>query len=73
MSKKQEKNDCLFHCCAVCDLRGFCRKRDQNRRIYREVHRKTFSGAVLFTDSSKADGFSVSAVPRGSTRMERHF
>ena len=33
----------------------------------REVHRKTFSGAALFTDSSKADGFSVSAVPRGST------
>ena len=52
----------LFVICAV-----FAASAIRTDVFNREVHRKAFSGAALFTDSSKADGFSVSAVPRGST------
>ena len=33
----------------------------------RTVHREVYSGPALFTDKSKTDGFSISAVSRGST------
>ena len=67
MSKNKKKMIVFFAAALFVICAVFAASAIRTDVFNREVHRKAFSGAALFTDSSKADGFSVSAVPRGST------